>query len=142
MLTALIAAALCAASVGPFVIDALLCGRRAARLRLAERVQAETQTGFVHGVGPVHRATAWDEMEADARIARTPLRARVIARRRSCPAPRPKHRPLVMHRRRDCAVAPAPADTTWRLTFPRSRPRPGLTPLEAIVADLRDMETT
>ena len=140
MLTALIAAALCAASVGPFILDALLCGRRAARLRLAERIQTETQTGFVHGVGPVRRATAWDEVEAEARIANTAWRARVIARRRSCPAPRPKQRPLVMRRRRDCAVAPA--DTTWRLTFPPSQPRPGLTPLEAIVADLRDMETT
>ena len=68
------------------------CGRRAARLRLAERVQAETQTGFVHGVGPVRRATAWDEMEAEARIANTAWRARVIARRRSCPAPQPKQR--------------------------------------------------
>ena len=140
MLTALIAAALCSAAVGPFILDALCCGRRAARLRLAERVQAETQTGFVHGVGPVRRATAWDEMEAEARIANTAWRARVIARRRPCPAPRPQQRPLVVRRRRDCAIPKPPAGLAWRLQFPPSRPRPGLTPLEAIVQDLRAME--
>ena len=139
MLTALIAAAIAAAACGPLLLDALLCGRRAARLRLAERVQAETQTGFVHGVGPVRRADIWDVRAAEDRLARTPLRARAIARRRRCPAPRPKHdRPLVVRRRRDCAVPPPPAN--WWLSFPTPAPRPGLTPLKAIVADLRDME--
>ena len=142
MLTALIAAALCSAAVGPFILDALLCGRRAARLRLAERIQAETQTGFIHGVGPVRRADIWDVRAAEERIARTPLRARVIARRRSCPAPQPKQRPLVVRRRRDCATPTPPAGLAWRLQFPPSRPRPGLTPLEAIVQDLRAMEAT
>ena len=139
MLTAAIAAAIFAAATGPFILDALLCGRRAARLRLAERVQAELQTGFVHGVGPVQRAGIWDIRAAEERLARTPMRARTIARRRRCPAPRPKHdRPLVVRRRRDCAV-PAPAEPWWP-KFVRPEPRPGLTPFEAIVADLREME--
>ena len=139
MLTAIIAAAICAAACGPHILDAALCGRRAARLRLAERVQAETQTGFVHGVGPVRRATAWDQLEAEARIARTAWRARTVARRRSCPAPPPKHdRPLVVRHRRDCA-APAPPANWWP-SFSTPAPRPGLTPLKAIVQDLREME--
>ena len=35
-----------------------------------------------------------------------------------------------------------PLAPSWRLQFPPSRPRPGLTPLEAIVQDLRAMEAT
>ena len=138
MLTAIIAAAICAAATGPFILDALLCGRRAARLRLAERVQAERQTGFVNGCGPVRRADIWDVRAAEDRLARTAWRARINARRRSCPAPRPKHDgPLVIRRRRDCAQPEPPAN--WWPTFPAPAPRPGLTPLEAIVADLREM---
>ena len=143
MLNAIIAAAICAAACGPFLLDALLCGRRTARLRLADRVREATQTGWVNHCGPVRRADIWDIRAAEDRLSRTAWRARMTARRRFCPAPRPKpERPLVVRRRRDCALPAPPADPTWWLRFPRHQPRPGLTPLEAVIADLRDMETT
>ena len=139
MLTSIIAAAICAAACGPFLLDALLCGRRAARLRLAERVQAELQVSFVNGCGPLRRATIRDVRAAEDRLARTAWRARIIARRRCCPPPRPKQEPpLVIRRRRDCARPEIPAN--WWPTFPRTGPRPDLTPLEAVVEDLRALE--
>ena len=136
MLTAIIAAAILAAACGPFALDALLCGRRAAYLRLAARAREEQQAGWVNGCGPVRRADIWDVRAAEDRIACTAWRARVVARRRSCPAPRPKPARIAARRRRDCAQPPA----DWWPTFPAPTPRPGLTPLEAIVADLRDLE--
>lgn len=137
MLTALIAATICAAAAGPFVLDALLCGRRAARLHLADRVR-EAETAWVNHCSPVRRADMWDIRAAEERLARTPMRARVIARRRHCRARRAKaDRPLVIRRRRDCAT-PAPAN--WWPSFSPAAPRPGLTPLEAVVQDLREME--
>ena len=137
----IIAAAICAAACGPFVLDALLCGRRAALLRLAERVRAETQTGWVNHCGPVRRADIWDIRAADDRLASTAWRSRITTRRRSCPARRKPEQPLVVRRRRDCATPTPPAGLAWRLQFPPAEPRPGLTPLEAIIATLRDMET-
>ena len=155
MITALIAAAILAAAAGPFAIDALLCGRRAARLRLSERVREEQQVGFVDGCGPVRRADIRDIRAAEDRIARTAWRARTIARQRTCARRPDGHRDAAGCRRvvgrptipipprpapRPRTCAPRAHASEWPWTFPAAAPRPGLTPLQAIVADLREAQ--
>ena len=141
MLTALLAAGVCAAAVGPFLLDLVLTRRGEARLRLAERVQAEQQAGFVNGCGPVRRATVWDVRAAEERIACTAWRFKAVSRRRDCRERREARRALrhlmttpVRRRPRHCAP-PAPA---WPFRFPRPKPVPeDMTPCQAIVAELR-----
>ena len=150
MVTALIAGAILSAALGPFLLDALLCGRRSARLHLAERAQ-EAQTTFIDGVGPVRRATVRDVRDAADRLARTAWRARTIARPRTCTR-RPDGRrdaagrrvvgrptvalpPLPRPRPRTCAPRVSP--TAWWPTAPKPIARPGLTPLQVVVQELR-----
>ena len=141
VLTTLIAAGVCAAALAPYAVEWLFTRRGTSRLRLAERRIEEQQAGFVHGAGPVQRATPWDMLEAEHRLARTAWRARIIARQRDCRERREARRALrrqaspVRHPRHCTPPAP-PAD--WWPRFPKPTPRPaGMTPHQAIVAELR-----
>lgn len=163
MLTATIAAGIAAALVGPHLLEWALSGTGGARLRLAEHARQAHVSGFVNGCGPVRRATARDVREAEDRIARTAWRARIIHRRRDCRERREARRALLLEqrpaavrpRRRDCTPPPAiapevpadvctppePAPSTaapWPFRYSKPTPRPaGMTPLQAIVAELR-----
>ena len=143
LLTGLVAAGVCAAAVAPFALEWLLTRRGEARLRLAERRIEEQQTGFVHGVGPVRRATLGDVLEAESRLARTAWRARIVSRPRNCRARREAQRewralanPIRQHPRH-CAPRTPPANW-WPVAPPARRTPEGLTPLQAVVAELRE----
>ena len=138
MLTSVVAAGICAAAIGPFLLERLLSRRGDALLRLAERVQEQHRTGFVNGCGPVRRATVWDVREAEERIACTAWRAAVIFRPRNCRERREAQRQMKAPRRRHprhCARRQQPAD--WWPTFPKRRVPAGMTPLQAVVEELR-----
>ena len=143
MLTSLIAAGVCAAALGPFLLELLLTRRGNARLRLAERAREEQQSGFVNGCGPVRRATPWDVFEAEQRLARTAWRARIISRPRDCRERREARRELrrllrAPARRHPRHCAPRRQPAPWWFDFPPAAPAPaGMTPREAIIAQLR-----
>ena len=140
VLTTLVAAGVCAAALAPVALEWLLTRRGSTRLRLAEeRIEAQ-QIGFVHGVGPVRRATPWDVLEAEQRRDRTAWRARIVSRPRDCRERREARRSLrrrapVRHPRHCTPRTPAAG---WWLRFPPPAPRPAnTTPLQAVVAELR-----
>ena len=144
LLTTLVAAGVCAAAVAPFALEWLLTRRGSSRLRLAEQRIEEHQAGFVHGVGPVRRATPWDVLEAQVRVACTAWRAAVISRPRNC-REREARRALrqilqapVRRHPRHCAHRVPPAHW-WPVTPPARRTPKGITPLQAVIAELRGM---
>ena len=108
VLTSLIAVGVLFAAVGPFLLERLLTRRGEARLRLAERRIEEEQSGFVSGCGPVRRATPWDVLEAEQRLARTAWRARIISRPRGCRKRREARRALQQMMQAPVRRHPAP----------------------------------
>ena len=143
LLTTLVAAGVCAAAVAPFALEWLLTRRGSSRLRLAEQRVEEQQAGFV-SVGPVRRAALGDVLDAERRIACTAWRARVVSRPRNCRARREAQRAWralaeTPTRRHPRHCAPRTPAAWWPAAPPARRTPKGLTPLQAVVAELREV---
>ena len=142
VVSVLIAAGILMAAAGPFLLERLLTRRGSSRLRLAEERQAEQQQGFTGGCGRVRRATAWDVHDAQARLARTAWRARIITRPRDCgerrEARQALRRLMAAPRRQRPRMCARPLPANWWPTAPKSLPVPeGMTPMRSILNELR-----